>query len=52
MDKIYSQLQLLSAELIRDINSENIKMHEMLVPVSMALVTDFNEGYLGVKKNG
>ena len=52
MDKIYSQLQLLSAELIRDINSENIKMHEMLVPVSMALVTDFNEDYLGVKKNG
>ncbi len=52
MDKIYSQLQLLSAELIKDINSENIKMHEMLVPVSMALVTDFNEEYLGVKKNG
>ena len=52
MDKIYSQLQLLSAELIRDINSENIKMHEMLIPVSMALVTDFNENYLGVKKNG
>lgn len=52
MDKIYSQLQLLSAELIRDINSGNIKMHEMLIPVSMALVTDFNEDYLGVKKNG
>jgi Fe-S-cluster containining protein len=52
MDKIYSQLQLLSAELIHDIKSENIKMHEMLVPVSMALVTDFNENYLGVKKNG
>jgi hypothetical protein len=27
-------------------------MHEMLVPVSMALVTDFTETYLGVKKNG
>jgi Fe-S-cluster containining protein len=52
MDKIYSRLQLLSAELIKDINSENIKMHEMLVPVSMALITDFNEAYLGVKKNG
>jgi Fe-S-cluster containining protein len=52
MDKIYSQLQLLSAELIRDIKSENIKMHEMLVPVSMALVTDFNAAYLGVKNNG
>jgi len=52
MDKIYSQLQLLSAELIKDINSKNIKMHEMLIPVSMAIVTDFNEEYLGVRKNG
>ena len=52
MDKIYTQLQLLSAELIKDINSENIKMHEMLIPVSMAMVTDFNEEYLGVRKNG
>ena len=52
MDKIYSQLQLLSAELIRDIKSENIRMHEMLIPISMALVTDFTEEYLGVKTNG
>ncbi|MCP4721083.1 MAG: YkgJ family cysteine cluster protein [Desulfobacteraceae bacterium] len=52
MDKIYTQLQLLSAELIKDINSENIKMHEMLIPVSMAVVTNFNEEYLGVRKNG
>ncbi|PIE61650.1 MAG: hypothetical protein CSA29_02235 [Desulfobacterales bacterium] len=52
MDKIYTQLQLLSAELIRDIKSSNIKMHEMLIPVSMAIVTQFNEDYLGVKQNG
>lgn len=52
MDKIYTQLQLLSAELIKDIKSENIKMHEMLIPVSMAIVTDFNETYLGVKTDG
>lgn len=52
MDKIYTQLQLLSMELIQDIRSENIKMHEMLIPVSMTLITDFNEDYLGVKKNG
>ncbi len=51
MDKIYTQLQLLSAELIRDIDSEKIKMHEMLVPVSMAIVTDFNEEWLGVQKD-
>ena len=52
MDKIYTQLQLLSAQLIKDIQSKNIRMHEMLIPVSMAIVTDFNEEYLGVKKNG
>jgi Fe-S-cluster containining protein len=49
MDKIYTQLQLLSAELIKDIKSSNIKMHEMLIPVSMAIVTDLNEEWLGVK---
>lgn len=52
MDKIYTQLQLLSAQLVKDIKSEKIKMHEMLIPVSMAMVTDFNEEYLGVKKDG
>jgi len=52
MDKIYTQLQLLSAQLVKDINTEKIKMHEMLIPVSMALVTDFTEDYLGVKKDG
>ncbi|WDP91134.1 MAG: YkgJ family cysteine cluster protein [Desulfobacter sp.] len=52
MDKIYTQLQLLSAELVRDIKSSNIKMHEMLIPVSMAMVTDFTDDYLGVKQNG
>ena len=52
MDKIYTQLQLLSAQLVKDINSEKIRMHEMLIPVSMAMVTDFNEEYLGVRKDG
>ena len=51
MDKIYTQLQLLSAQLVKDIKSSNIRMHEMLIPVSMALVTQFNEDYLGVQKN-
>ncbi|MDA3918402.1 MAG: YkgJ family cysteine cluster protein [Deltaproteobacteria bacterium] len=50
MDKLYSQLQLFSVQLIKDINSEQIKMHEMLIPVSMAMITQFNEEYLGVKK--
>lgn len=52
MDKIYTQLQLLSAELVKDINSTNIRMHELLIPVSMAMVTLFNDDFLGVKKDG
>jgi len=52
MDKIYTQLQLLSAELVKDIHSSNIRMHELLIPVSMAMVTLFNDDFLGVKKNG
>ncbi|MCK5541391.1 MAG: YkgJ family cysteine cluster protein [Desulfobacterales bacterium] len=49
-DKIYSQLQLISAEMIKAIKSKNIKMHDMLIPISMALITNFNEEYLGVDK--
>nr|WP_319495214.1 YkgJ family cysteine cluster protein [uncultured Desulfobacter sp.] len=52
MDKIYTQLQLLSAELVKDIQSTNIRMHELLIPVSMAMVTLFNDEFLGVKQNG
>jgi hypothetical protein len=43
-------LQLISAEMVKTIKSKNIRMHEMLIPVSMALITDFNEEYLGVDK--
>ncbi len=49
-DKLYSQLQLISAEMIKAIKSKNIRMHEMLIPISMALITNFNEEYLGVDK--
>lgn len=49
-DKIYSQLQLISAEMVKAIKSKNIKMHEMLIPVSMALITNFNDEYLGIEK--
>jgi Fe-S-cluster containining protein len=51
MDKIYTQLQLFSAQLVKDIKSSHIKMHEMLIPVSMAVVTKFDEDYLGVRKS-
>ncbi|MFO7750324.1 MAG: YkgJ family cysteine cluster protein [Desulfobacteraceae bacterium] len=49
MDTIYSQLQLISAEFTKAINSRHVKMCEMLVPVSTALITNYNEEYLGVE---
>ena len=49
MDKINAQLQYITAEMLRDIKSKHVKMHEMLIPVSMALITDFNDSYFGVE---
>ena len=52
MDALYAQLQLISAELTAAVKAENVKVCEMLIPVSMALLTDFNEEFFGMKKNG
>ncbi|MBF0210673.1 MAG: YkgJ family cysteine cluster protein [Desulfamplus sp.] len=48
MDKIYTQMQLISADMVKDIKAKNIKVCEMLIPVSMALITDFNEEFFGI----
>ncbi|MBF0231982.1 MAG: YkgJ family cysteine cluster protein [Desulfamplus sp.] len=48
MDTVYSQLQLISAEMTAALKVKNIKICEMLIPVSMALITDFNEDYFGI----
>ena len=49
LDIIHQQLQQISAELIRDLNSQYIKLSDLLVPLSMALLTLYDEDYLGVK---
>lgn len=51
MDALHSKLYELSVELIAAVRSKHIKMADMLVPLSMALLTDFNESYLGVQKD-
>lgn len=48
MDSLYSKLQLISAEMTADLKASNIKVCEMLIPVSMALITDFDEGFFGI----
>lgn len=48
LDTVYNQLQQISAELLRDINSRNIKLVDLLLPLSSAVVMDFDEVFLGV----
>ncbi len=47
LDRIYNYLYQLSAELVGDIKTKYVKMREMLVPVSMAIITDYNEAFFG-----
>jgi hypothetical protein len=48
LDSVYSQLQQISAELVRDLKSRYLKLSDMLVPLSMALLTTYDDDYLGV----
>ncbi len=48
MDVIHSKLHEISLELAQRIKSSYPKLAEMLVPLSMALLTDYTEEYLGV----
>ena len=49
LDRIHEQLQQITAELVRDIGSNHIKLADLLMPLSMALITVFNEEFLGVE---
>ena len=49
LDIIQQKLFELSAKLVADIQSRYSRMGEMLIPISMALLTDFDDTYLGVK---
>jgi len=48
LDAVYNQLQQISMELIRDLKSRYVKLSDMLVPLSMALLTIYDDDYLGV----
>jgi len=48
LDAVYGQLQQISAELLRDIQSKNVKLVDLLVPLSSAVIMDFDEVFLGV----
>ncbi|MBC2716798.1 MAG: YkgJ family cysteine cluster protein [Desulfobacteraceae bacterium] len=48
-DIIHDQLMTISSDLVQAIRSKHIQMAEVLVPLSMALITDYNEEYLGIR---
>ena len=50
MDRIQNKLLQLSADLAVSIQSKYARIGEMLVPLSMALVTVYDDEYLGVRK--
>lgn len=49
IDALQKQLYDISEALVREIRSRHVKMADILVPVSMALLTDYNEEYLGLE---
>ena len=49
LDIIQKKLYEISAEFVNRIKSRHVKMADMLVPLSMAILTDYNENYLGLK---
>lgn len=48
MDAIHRKLFEISADLIKSIKSRHLKMATMLVPLSMALLTAYDDAYLGI----
>lgn len=48
LDIVHNQLMAISSELVRDMKSRHLRMSEILVPLSMALITEYSETYLGI----
>jgi Fe-S-cluster containining protein len=50
LDTIHARLQEISAELVRDLKSRFVGLADILVPLSFALINDYDEVYLGLKE--
>ncbi len=48
LDIIQKKLYEISAEFVGQIKTKYVKMAEMLVPLSMAILTDYDENHLGI----
>jgi len=49
LDIIHNRLYKISVELIKAVNSKHLQMADLFVPLSMALLTDYDEAYLGIR---
>lgn len=49
LDILQNNLYKISAELVKEIKSSYVKMADMLVPLSMALLTNYDEEFFGLK---
>jgi Fe-S-cluster containining protein len=48
LDTIQTKLITISQELVASLKTKHVKMADMLIPVSMAMLTDFDPKYLGI----
>jgi Fe-S-cluster containining protein len=48
LGSVHNRLQQISAELLRDIQSKNIKLADLLVPLSSAVIMEFDDVFLGI----
>lgn len=51
MDIIHDQLLAISSELVRQLNTKRPALAEVLVPVSMAILTEYDNEYLGIPED-
>jgi Fe-S-cluster containining protein len=51
LDSVHAKLHELSCEIIDVLHSTHVKMGDVLMPLSMALLTLFDESYLGIDEN-
>ncbi|MDQ7032741.1 MAG: YkgJ family cysteine cluster protein [Desulfonauticus sp.] len=50
MEKVYQRLFFISQELVQSLPTKYTALHTVLVPVSMALLTEYDADYLGIVK--
>ncbi len=48
LEQVHAKLHELSCEILEVLRSTHVKMGDVLMPLSMALLTVFDEAYLGV----